>query len=66
MRFIAPPTAVVAAAGRVTVVAHANMPGRDDVTSGVSFFAACTYHRVPGEKKRVAGEFVTEKKRDKR
>ena len=42
--FIAAAAVAVAAASCVTVVAHANMSGRGDVTSGVSFFAACTYH----------------------
>lgn len=45
----------VAAASRVTVVAHANMPGRGDVISGVSFFAVCTYHRAPREKNEQRG-----------
>ncbi|KAM0735830.1 hypothetical protein ACS0PU_009791 [Formica fusca] len=45
----------VAAASRVTVVAHANMPGHGDVTSGVSFFAVCTYHRAPREKNEQRG-----------
>jgi len=45
----------VAAASRVTVVAHANMPGRGDVISGVSFFAVCTYHRAPREKNEQQG-----------
>lgn len=67
MRFIAPPTAAVAAAGGVTVVAHANMPGRGDVTSGVSFFAVCTYHRVPGEKNECDRERERkEKERERR
>lgn len=53
---------VVAAASCVTVVAHANMPGRGDVISGVSFFAACTYHwRARGEE-RAAGEREKKKK----
>lgn len=45
----------VAAASCVTVVAHANMPGRGDVTSGVSFFAVCTYHQAPREKNEQQG-----------
>lgn len=35
---------------RVALPPHANMLGHGDVTSGVSFFAACTYHwRARGE-----------------
>lgn len=60
-----PVAVVVAAASCVTVVAHANMPGRGDVTSGVSFFAACTYHwRARGEE-RAAGEREKKKKKKK-
>lgn len=46
--------AAAAAASRVTV-AHANMSGRGDVISGVSFFAACTYHRARGGGRRRGG-----------
>lgn len=43
---------------------HANMSGHGDVTSGVSFFAACTYHwRARGERQRKERKKERERER---
>jgi len=53
-------------AALLAVVAYANMPGRGDVTSGVSFFAACTYHPRARVEERAGARRAEEARRSER